>query len=132
MQCSALYCCSVHYSAGLSSAVDYSLLQCGSVGSCKLQCSVVQHLAEQQDILSKRKENMAWPMVFQIGILGTCLAFMGPAVQWNNILSKLSTYDHFSGASSIIINFFLLQTYGNYHHHHHHHCDHHHHYHHHN
>ena len=63
LHCSTVHCTAVqvHYSAGLSSAVDYSLLQCGSVGSCRVQCSVVQHLADQQNILSKREifyENM--------------------------------------------------------------------------
>ena len=107
LQCSALYCCSVHYSAGLSSAVNYSLLQCGSVGSCKVQCSVVQHLAKQQHILSKsvnfKKIWLGHVLAFLIGILGTCLASMGPAFQWNKILSGFSTSYHSSEASTITI-----------------------------
>ena len=107
LQCSVLKCCSVHYSAGLSSAVDYSLLQCGSVGSCKVQCSVVQHRAEQQHILSKsvnfKKIWLGLVVAFLIGILGTCLAFMGPAVQWNKMLSGFSTSYHSGGASTITI-----------------------------
>ena len=74
---------------------------------------------------------------FLIGVLGICLAFMGHAVQWNDILSGFSTSYHLSGASTIIILQYYFKAYchhhhhhRNHHHHHHHHHDHHLHYHH--
>ena len=97
LQCSALYCCSVHYSAGLSSAVDYSLLQCGSVGSCQVQCSVVLHLANQQNILSKSANfkkiwlgqlSFNWHLENMFGLYGAC-----SSTKWyfEQILQPLTT-----------------------------------------
>ena len=129
LQCSALYCCSVHSSTGLSSAVDYSLLQCGLVGSCQVQCSVVQHLAEQQDILSKSANfkkiwlgqlSFNWHLGNMIGLYGA-----RSSMKWyfERILQPLTTLVELQLFLSYSFFFF---TYRHHHHHnrHRHHHDH--------